>query len=86
MNLPFALNEIPHPVGRVANHAVDDHAAVVLADTETPLGQGQLDIPAYLAALEEAGYRNIPFLRRSQSDRPLEEVADAKRRLDELLS
>lgn len=55
------------------------------AGRETAIGQGQLDVPAYLGALEEAGYRSIPFLRRTQSEHPIQELVEAKRRLGSLL-
>jgi sugar phosphate isomerase/epimerase len=48
---------------------------------EVPLGAGELDLPAYLAQLDQAGYRNVPFIRRTESEHPLEDVAEAKRRL-----
>lgn len=52
---------------------------------EVPLGSGQVDLAEYLAALDQAGYHNVPFIRRTDSDHPLEEVAEAKRRLDKLI-
>jgi sugar phosphate isomerase/epimerase len=52
---------------------------------EAPLGSGQLDLPEYLAALDQAGYRNVPFIRRTESQHPLDEIADAKRKLDKLI-
>lgn len=52
---------------------------------EVALGSGQIDLPEYLAALDQAGYRSVPFIRRTESDRPLEEIADAKRRLEKVL-
>jgi sugar phosphate isomerase/epimerase len=55
------------------------------AGREVPLGSGQIDLPEYLAALDQAGYRSVPFIRRSDSEHPLEDVADAKRRLEKLL-
>jgi sugar phosphate isomerase/epimerase len=52
---------------------------------ETPIGQGQIDFPEYLAMLDQAGYRGTAFIRRQDADRPLEEIADAKRRIDALI-
>ncbi len=52
---------------------------------EVPLGSGQVDLEEYLANLDQAGYRNVTFIRRTDSDRPLSELAAAKRRLDSLL-
>ncbi|HOA74168.1 MAG TPA: sugar phosphate isomerase/epimerase family protein [Phycisphaerae bacterium] len=52
---------------------------------EVPLGEGQIDWPEYLAALDQAGYRNVPFIRRTEARRPLEELADAKRKLERLV-
>ncbi len=52
---------------------------------ETPLGEGQLDLPEYLAALDQAGYRRVPFLRRTQSDQPLRELAEARDRIEGMI-
>jgi len=46
---------------------------------ETPIGRGQIDMAEYLAALDQAGYRNTTFLRRNHADKPLQEIADAKK-------
>lgn len=53
--------------------------------SETPLGSGQLDLAEYLAALDQAGYRGVPFISRKEARRPHEEIADAKRRLEEVV-
>jgi len=55
------------------------------AGQEVAIGQGELDLAAYLGALEEAGYRGPQIVVRSQSERPLAEIALAKARLDALL-
>jgi len=52
---------------------------------ETAIGQGQIDFAEYLAALDQAGYRSTAFLRRTQSERPLEEMAQAKQKIESLL-
>jgi L-ribulose-5-phosphate 3-epimerase len=52
---------------------------------ETPLGRGQVDFAEYLAALDQAGYKRTPFLRRSGAEHPIEELAEAKAKLDRLL-
>ncbi len=52
---------------------------------EVPLGTGQVDLAEYLAALDQAGYHNVPFVRRTESEHPLADLADAKRRLDSML-
>ena len=52
---------------------------------ETPLGDGQLDLAEYLAALDQAGYRGVAFIRRTDAERPREEIADAKARIERLL-
>jgi L-ribulose-5-phosphate 3-epimerase len=51
---------------------------------ETPLGYGQVDFAGYLAALDQAGYRNAAFIRRTGSEHPLDDIADARRRLESL--
>ncbi len=55
------------------------------AGRETAIGEGQVDLAGYLAALDQAGYRGAGFLRRTQSDRPTRELADAKARIEALL-
>jgi sugar phosphate isomerase/epimerase len=52
---------------------------------ETALGHGQIDLQAYLADLEAAGYRGLPFLRRIGAENPLEELKEARKRLQVLL-
>ena len=42
---------------------------------ETVLGRGQLNLPAYLAQLEQAGYRGPHLIRRAHSDRPADDIA-----------
>ncbi len=56
------------------------------AGREVALGEGHLDLPAYLAALDEAGYRDVPFLRRTEAVDPVAELAAAKARLERLLA
>lgn len=51
---------------------------------ETPIGAGQIDFAEYLATLDQAGYRDATFLHRTGSDRTLEEIADAKARIESL--
>jgi sugar phosphate isomerase/epimerase len=51
---------------------------------EVAVGQGQIDFAEYLAMLDQAGYRGLPFIRRTNAERPLDEVADAKRRIESL--
>ena len=45
---------------------------------EMPFGEGQIDFRAYLAALEQAGDRGLPLLRRHHAARPAEELAAGK--------
>jgi L-ribulose-5-phosphate 3-epimerase len=51
---------------------------------ETPLGYGEIDWARYLAMLDQAGYRNAAFIRRTGSERPAADIADAKQRLESL--
>jgi L-ribulose-5-phosphate 3-epimerase len=51
---------------------------------ETPLGYGEVDLAGYLAALDQAGYRNAAFIRRTDSEHPFDDIADAKQRLESL--
>ena len=55
------------------------------AGHETRLGEGQIDLAEYLAALDEAGYHGVPFIRRTSANRPIEDIAEAKSRLDALV-
>jgi L-ribulose-5-phosphate 3-epimerase len=52
---------------------------------EVSLGTGQVDLTEYLANLDQAGYRNVPFIRRTESQRPIEDVVEAKRRLERMI-
>ncbi len=52
---------------------------------ETRLGEGELDLAEYVAALDQAGYHNTAFVRRVRSERPFEDLADARARLESLL-
>lgn len=52
---------------------------------EVPLGTGQVDLADYLAHLDQAGYKSVPFIRRTQSEHPLDDVAVAQRRLQSLM-
>lgn len=51
---------------------------------EMPLGAGQIDWPAYLAALDQAGYHSVPFIRRTESAHPIAEIEAAKRWLEQM--
>jgi sugar phosphate isomerase/epimerase len=52
---------------------------------EVPLGTGQVDMAEYLAMLDQAGYRNVPFIRHTESQHPLQDAAEAKRRLERIM-
>lgn len=52
---------------------------------ETPLGYGEVDWARYLAMLDQAGYNNAAFIRRTESDRPLQDIAEAKARLEAMM-
>jgi L-ribulose-5-phosphate 3-epimerase len=51
---------------------------------ETPLGYGEIDFARYLAMLDQAGYRHAAFIRRTDSEHPLEDITDAKKLLESL--
>ncbi len=53
---------------------------------ETPFGQGQIDFREYFAMLEQGGRAAIPLLRRTDSQRPSEELAAAKSYMESLFS
>ena len=44
---------------------------------ETPLGKGGVNFPAYLAALEEVGYRGFLTIEREAGDDPARDIGDA---------
>ena len=44
---------------------------------EVPLGQGSVDFPAYLAALEEVGYRGFLTIEREAGDDPAKDIGMA---------
>ena len=44
---------------------------------ETPLGEGDVGFPAYLAALEEVGYRGFLTVEREAGDDPVKDIKDA---------
>lgn len=48
---------------------------------ETPLGEGKVDFPAYLAALEEVGYRGFLTIEREVGDDPSADIYKAKEHL-----
>ncbi|NLE60332.1 MAG: sugar phosphate isomerase/epimerase [Planctomycetes bacterium] len=52
---------------------------------ETPLGHGEVDWARYLAFLEQSGYNNAAFLRRTESDRPLQDIAEAKAHMEAMM-
>ncbi len=44
---------------------------------ELPLGEGGVNFPAYLAALEEVGYRGFLTIEREAGDDPVKDIGDA---------
>ncbi len=52
---------------------------------ETPLGTGDIDFAACLAALEEAGYHGPQILRSTSSEDPVRDIAAAKEHLERIL-
>jgi L-ribulose-5-phosphate 3-epimerase len=52
---------------------------------ETSLGYGEIDLARYLAALDQSGYRNATFIRRTDSERPLQDIAEAKAKLEAMI-
>ena len=53
---------------------------------ETPLGEGNVDFAAYLAALEEVGYRGFLTIEREAGDDPAADIAKAKRHLEAVIA
>jgi L-ribulose-5-phosphate 3-epimerase len=56
------------------------------AGRETALGQGNLDLIGYLAALAASGYGGPAMLRRTDAAKPVEELATAKAFLESTLA
>jgi L-ribulose-5-phosphate 3-epimerase len=79
---PIAATEL------LADQILLSHARDGLAGTaerlgrETPLGSGYVNLAAYLATLAEAGYAGPQILRRTDSDRPAEDLAAAQKLLE----
>lgn len=51
---------------------------------ETPVGEGQVNLIEYLAALEGADYAGPATVRRTDTDRPIDELAAAKAYIESL--
>ncbi len=54
--------------------------------TEVPLGEGKVDFPAYLRALEEVGYRGFLTIEREVGAQPEEDIRKAVGFLTELMA
>ena len=52
---------------------------------EMPLGEGQVDFPAYLRALDEIGYRGFLTIEREAGEDPSGDIGKAKKFLDEII-
>jgi sugar phosphate isomerase/epimerase len=52
---------------------------------EVRFGEGEVDFAACLAALDQAGYRGTSYIRRTDPDRPMEEIGEAKELLEGLM-
>lgn len=53
---------------------------------EMPLGEGQVDFPAYLRALDEIGYRGFLTIEREAGEDPSGDIGKAKSFLDEIIA
>ena len=51
-----------------------------------PLGEGQVDFPAYLRALDEIGYRGFLTIEREAGEDPSGDIGKAKSFLDEIIA
>jgi sugar phosphate isomerase/epimerase len=52
---------------------------------EVNVGEGQVDLAEYLASLDQAGYNRAALIRRTSSDRPIQDIAAARERLRRLV-
>lgn len=50
---------------------------------ERPLGEGGVDFPRYIKAMDEIGYKGYFVIEREVGDNPTEDIANAKRFLDQ---
>lgn len=50
---------------------------------EQPLGQGEVDFPRYIAALDAIGYQGFYVIEREVGEDPAKDIAEAKRFLDQ---
>lgn len=64
----------------------DDGIVTDAAFIEVPLGEGQVDFPRYLAALEEVGYRGFLTIEREVGDNPYGDIQKAVAFLKEHLA
>ena len=53
---------------------------------EVPLGEGNVDFPKYLAALEEIGYKGFLTIEREVGDNPEKDIKSAVNFLKEIMS
>jgi len=67
---------------------VHDDPSAVTGDSflETPLGEGQVDFPAYLKALDDIGYRGFLTIEREVGGQPVEDIEAAVLFLRNLIS
>jgi len=69
----------------IHTHAKDGRSvADEFGRKEQPLGQGDVDWPKYVAALDEIGYNGFYTIEREAGDTPVEDIVEAKRFLDKL--
>jgi sugar phosphate isomerase/epimerase len=64
----------------------DPSAVIDAAFLEVPLGEGQVDFPAYLKALDEIGYRGFLTIEREVGQDPVGDVKSAVEFLRSLMS
>jgi len=50
---------------------------------EQPLGQGEVNFPRYIAAMDAIGYKGYYVIEREVGDNPAKDIAEAKRFLDQ---
>jgi L-ribulose-5-phosphate 3-epimerase len=68
------LRDVP---AEIIYAGVEDEMRAGAAYIELPLGQGDVDFPAYLTALEDIGYRGFLTIEREVGDNPEKDISDA---------
>ena len=75
------------PLGEliIHTHAKDARRLPEGGREETPLGQGQVDYPNYIAALRQIGFNGFLTIEREAGKNPVQDIQHGKELLDRLI-